>query len=64
MLRSKRGQSTLEYAALITVLAAVVAWFIWGNGGDFTLKGKVNATYSTAMGKIDTAKGWLEGSMK
>ena len=62
MLRKKKGQSALEYAALITVLAAVVAFFVWGSSAG-SVKSKVDATYESATGKIDTAKGWLDNTM-
>ncbi len=62
MFRSKKGQSALEYAALITLLAAVVAVFLWGNQAG-SLKSKVESVYSSASGKVDTAKGWLDNTM-
>lgn len=63
MLRKKKGQSALEYAALITLLAAVVAFFVWGSGAG-TVKTKVDSTYTAAADKIDTAKDWLNATMR
>ena len=62
MFRKSKGQSTLEYVALITLLAAVAVYFVWGNS-EGTLKSKVNSVYTSATGKVDTAKGWLDNTM-
>lgn len=66
MLKNRKGQTALEYAALLVVLAAVVAVFIWGSSGEgsASLRGKVEQVYTTATGKVDTSKGWLDNIMK
>ena len=63
MMRSIKGQSALEYAALITVLAGVVAFFVWGSQAG-SINSKVKDTYTAATGKIDSAKKWIDNTMK
>jgi Flp pilus assembly pilin Flp len=62
-MRNKRGQTALEYAALITVLAGIVAYFLLSSGTG-SLKSKINDTYNAAVGKVSTAQGWLTNTMK
>lgn len=57
-IRNKKGQSALEYAILITVLA-LAAFAIVNN----VVKPRVDNVYNSAGGKIDASKGWLDSSM-
>lgn len=63
MLRSRKGQSALEYAALITVLAAIVAALIFGAQSG-TIRTNVEGTYNSTVEKIGTAQGWITQSMQ
>jgi Flp pilus assembly pilin Flp len=65
MLKKRKGQTALEYAALLVVLAAVVAVFIWGTGGsEGSLRGKVEKVYTRSTNKVSAAHGWLKDIMK
>jgi len=58
-MRNRKGQSALEYAVLITLIAGVVLVLVWT-----TLKPNVEGTYNSGLGKVTTATGWLDSTMK
>ena len=57
-MRNEKGQSALEYAALITVLAGIIFFFLNG-----TMKNKITAAYQSSENKVTKSTGWLDNSM-
>jgi len=61
--RKERGQSALEYAALITLLAGIVFLLVYGNN-PITLQEHVNSTYSTVISKVNQTTGWYNNTIR
>lgn len=61
-MRNRKGQSALEYAALITLLAAVVAFFLMSNNQG--LNKAINDTYKTSGDKVTAAQQALNKTMQ
>jgi Flp pilus assembly pilin Flp len=58
-MRNKRGQSALEYVALITLLAGIVVAFIFSRN-EGSMGTQIRGVYTSAGGQVDKAAGWMD----
>ena len=61
-IKSKRGQSTVEYVLLVTAVIAVLIAFFSGGAGNNGFSNQLNSALNTAVAEIGVEGGVLAGS--
>lgn len=64
MKRNKKGQSALEYAALITLLAVIVFTLVYNRNSEVSLHTKVNTTYTSVINKVGNVTTWYNETIR